>query len=320
MFWTHLFSTKWFKASLSSTIVIILLTGYTPPSFAFIKDLLSYLGFQKRSLKKSAEGNLTAGGGRGECSKLPVNDTEKQLTALIPSIQGSPLLSYSQSEASEASLKSDSPSTITWVKSYTIEERPSFWFYVPYKYDEQSQLELAKLAIIDEQKHLNKVTPIYFKLPETPGIIQVKLPIHLEENKPYKWFFSIICDAKKPSRNPSVAGWIQRVPRQQFQAIKPSGSILTSRYYSYFQYELWYDGFTQLAQAYQLTRQHNKNLLSPNVESEITQIQADWLEFFQVLGFSEQKNKNDKIAREIADSPISTLECVRKNENQSCDE
>lgn len=323
MFWTHLLSTRWCKVALSSTLVVMLVIGYTPPSFAFLQGLLNFLGFQKRDVKKVADNRYKSGGGRGECSNLPFINTEKQLTALIPPIEISPLassLGSSRSQVSKASSKSAPPSTKVWLKSYTIEEKPTFWFYLPYKYNEQSQLEFAKLAIIDEEKQLNKLTPIYFKLPEKSGIVQVRLPIRLEENKPYRWFFSVICDAKKPSRNPSVGGWIERVPRNKFLAIKPSEGKLTRRYYTYYaQYELWYDAFTQLVQAYQLTKKQNQDLFSSNVGNEAKLIQEDWQTFFQVLQFSEQKDENDKIAHEIADSPISTLECVQKDNNQRCD-
>ncbi|MEC4815062.1 MAG: DUF928 domain-containing protein [Scytonema sp. PMC 1069.18] len=322
MFSTHLLSTRWVKVSLSSTLVVALLIGSTPPSFAVFQEILSFLGFQKRNVKKVADGRSRSGAGRGECSNLPITGTERQLTALIPPVEISPLpssLSSSQFEASTTPSKLDSSSTTVWLKSYTIEEKPIFWFYIPYKYDEQSQLEFAKLAVIDEQKQLNKATPIYFKLPEKPGIVQVKLPIRLEEKKPYKWFFSIICDKNKPSRNPSVAGWIERLPRQRVQTIKPSDSILTKSYYTYARKELWYDAFTQLVQAYQLTKQQNNNYFTSNFERTATEVKKDWLDFFKVLQFSEQDDENERIAREIADSPISKLECVRNKDTQICD-
>ena len=61
--------------------------------------------------------------------------------------------------------------------------------------------------------------PIKLSLPESPGIISVSLPqqYSLLVEKPYFWYFSVICNLDRPSRNPSVNGWIRRVSSEPGQ-------------------------------------------------------------------------------------------------------
>ncbi len=68
--------------------------------------------------------------------------------------------------------------------------------------------------VLDESKRPLFETPIKVALANQPGIISVSLPLQsaLQIQKFYFWYFSVICDTDRPSRNPSVNGWIQRVP------------------------------------------------------------------------------------------------------------
>ena len=61
--------------------------------------------------------------------------------------------------------------------------------------------------------------PIKLSLPESPGIISVSLSQQhsLLVEKPYFWYFSVICNLDCPSRNPSVNGWIRRVSSEPGQ-------------------------------------------------------------------------------------------------------
>ncbi|MEH2285140.1 MAG: DUF928 domain-containing protein [Nostoc sp.] len=309
MFSNHLFGIRWFRAIFSSTLILIFLTSYAPPTLAstFIDSFLAVFGFQKRNPKGVAASRPTGGGGRGECSNLASIDTDKQLTALIPQIEISsqPLsLSSSSSVELKSYLKSNSlpqkvllssntidkksKTVLLWSK--TIEEKPTLWFYIPYKYDEQSQLEYAKLALIDEDKHLVE-KPIYFKLPKKPAIAQVRLPISLAKGKAYQWFFSVLCDENRPSRNPSVTGWIERVEQNNRKFVESSQA-----YIYYARLGLWYDGFTRLAKVYQLTKNQNQNQSYPNFRNdEATRIQEDWFNFFKTLQLSDDIPKEADI-------------------------
>jgi Domain of Unknown Function (DUF928) len=331
MFWHQLSTTKLFKSIFSTTIVVIVVIGYPPPSLAasLWQNVLIFFGFRKRDVRNPSASRFQGGAGRGECPKLAYEDTntDKRLIALIPSIKqpklpSSLITSSPETQKSSLKLSSQEVDEVVWFSRDTIEEKPSLWFYIPYNYNEESQLEYAKLALVDEDKHLVKETPILFKLPEKAGIAQVKLPISLEVNKQYKWFFSIVCDENKPSRNPSVTGWIRRVlPEKSVSAVGQS-KIPAVRYRVYAHSGLLYDAFTWLVKAYEPIKQSNENLFSSNFGNYQETLQKDWFDFFRELDLSDessQSDERDKIVNEIAKSPISTLKCVQKSNNQICD-
>ncbi|WP_334824403.1 DUF928 domain-containing protein [Nostoc sp.] len=322
MFSPQLFTTKWFRAILSSSLVMIFLISYALPSQAgILEDVLTVIfGYKKRDVKGVAESRPQGGGGRGECSQL-ANDTNKQLTALIPPSEISPEVSSVGSSPSvdlKSSLKvSSSPEKILpsnntineklktvplW--SNTLEEKPTLWFYIPYKYNEQSEIEYAKFALIDEEKHLVR-EPIRFKLPEKPGIAQVRIPISLTRGKVYQWFFSVVCDENKPSRNPSVTGWIHRT-EQDNQRL----GQLSQAYLYYAKWGLWYDSLTRLVEAYQSTKKEDYNQSYPYfTNDEVTKIQKDWFDVFELV----------KLSDDIAKEPnIIQLECIPSSNNQQC--
>ena len=64
----------------------------------------------------------------------------------------------------------------------------------------------------DRDKKVYKTT---FQSPDTGGVLSLPLPASamspLAANKPYHWYFSIICDASDRSKDISVEGNIQRV-------------------------------------------------------------------------------------------------------------
>jgi Domain of Unknown Function (DUF928) len=306
----HLFITKFFKPILSSTITVVFLIGYPSSSLAnqsWLQTALAYLGFKPRDVTKTPPGRSRDGGGRGNCPNLAYSGKDTQLVALIPEVQ--PYFSSSATQKSS--------SKTVW--SDTIEQRPNLWFYIPYKYDERTQLENAKLAIIDEDKRL-VTQPILFRLPKEPGIVQVKMPINLEVNKRYKWFFSIVCDENKPSRNPSVSGWIQRIlPNKAGFVVEPSEDVLARiSYRDIAKYGLWFDAFTRLAELYQST--NPQNYIQSSVKSEKftksldNQIQEDWLAVFKVLELGD-----DQITSEISKSPIFKLDCVSRTDGRKCE-
>lgn len=323
MFSPQLFTTKWFRAILSSSLVMIFSISYAPPSQAgILEDVLTVIfGYKKQNVKGIAENRLKGGGGRGECSNF-ATDTNKQLTALIPPIDIPSKVSSVGSSPSvdlKSSLKvSSSPEKILpsnnaineklktvplW--SNTLEEKPTLWFYISYTYDEKSEIEYAKFALIDEDKHLVR-EPIRFKLPEKRGIAQVRIPISLTRGKVYQWFFSVVCDENKPSRNPSVTGWIHRTEKDNQRL-----GQLSQAYLYYAKWGLWYDSLTRLVEAYQSTKKEDHNQSYPYfTNDEVTQIQKDWFAVFKLLELS------DDIAREA--NIIQLVECIPSSNNQQC--
>jgi Domain of Unknown Function (DUF928) len=145
---------------------------------------------------------------------------------------------------------------LVWGK--TTAAQPTLWFYVPYKSD---QLKSAKLVVLDEQKQPLPEYPLTVSLIDTPGILSVRLPSPLFINKQYAWYFSILCSTDKPSRNPSVRGWIQRVD-----------SIAENTYQAYTEKGIWYDLVTDLITRYQ---------------KEPDRYREDWLGLLEYLGAEE---------------------------------
>ncbi|MBW4671094.1 MAG: DUF928 domain-containing protein [Cyanomargarita calcarea GSE-NOS-MK-12-04C] len=311
---------------------MVFLVSYPSPTLAanIWEQITTFLGYKPRNVLGVADGRPNDGAGRGECPNLAYEGTnrDKRLISLIPPIKQS---NSSSSEALKSPLKSKSK--VTWFSTDTIEKKPSLWFYIPYNYNEESQLKYAKLALVDEDKRIVKETPILFKLPEKAGIAQVMLPISLEVNKRYKWFFSIVCDENKPSRNPSVTGSIRRVPPEKsVLVVEQSNTIPAVRYRVYAHSGFLYDAFTWLVKAYEPIKQPNQNSFVSNFDNYQEAIKKDWFDFFKVLDLIDENDEDEKrdetnkikdknkIVDEIAKSPILTLECVQKNTNQKCNQ
>lgn len=142
------------------------------------------------------------------------------------------------------------------VEAFTVEGHPTFWFYVPYYFSEK--LKSAEFVLLDGEKNIvfpKQKTEI--RLPETPGIIKIRLPYKLETNKTYSWYFSIICDLQKPSRNPSVKGRIKRINSPgilmtQLNGIDQQKDEITKqrqKYLAYMENNIWYETLTHLAES-----------------------------------------------------------------------
>lgn len=90
---------------------------------------------------------------------------------------------------------------------FTMQERPQFWFYVPYPSDSPELILTAEFAIVD----LSNDEVIYEQresLAETPGIITVSPTVTLTEGTSYAWEFAITCG---DSDRVYVSGSIERI-------------------------------------------------------------------------------------------------------------
>jgi hypothetical protein len=167
--------------------------------------------------KKRAGGNRGSNSHRGACSALP----QTNLLALIP------------------------PDN----EGFTIEPFPSFWFYMPYT--RESGLSGARFMLLNEDLRPVMTEPIAVALPDTPGVMRFQLPnqvASLEVGQRYNWYFWVVCDPEKPSRNPVVSGWIERIapPVELINQLKTTPA--DREYLIFDENGIWFDALTRLAQ------------------------------------------------------------------------
>jgi hypothetical protein len=207
-------------------------------------------------------GRTKGGAGRGRFCPI----TNETMAALVPSAKDIP-------DTLQDKIAEVTAAEIVW--GITVEERPTFWFYIPYQADEI--LNLAEFMLLDVEKHPVLPQPITIQLPDVPGFVQLQVPYSLEVGKPFNWYLSIICDDQKPSRNPSVRGWIQR--------IEPSSQLLTAldnveskrSHIPYLENGIWFEGVARLAENHHRYR-------------DDVVIQRDWIDLLDFLGLARLAN------------------------------
>jgi Domain of Unknown Function (DUF928) len=147
------------------------------------------------------------------------------------------------------------------------------------------------------QKMIGK--PVRFKLPEDttnrPVLGKLTLPKTLgplEDGEEYNWYFSIICNQQKPSRNPSVSGWIEKL----------ESSVYPPTYLYYFDKGIWYDAIARLIESQ---------------DSQPLSQKTEWLELIKfIIGNVEEKPQElDRVIKEIAQLKIYELKIA--DEKQS---
>jgi hypothetical protein len=97
--------------------------------------------------------------------------------------------------------------TVDEYPTLTVSEHPSFFVYVP-----QTSATRGEF-ILTNQQDTEEIYYTSVALPETPGIMSVKLPTNLdplEVNQLYQWSFSLQCNNAGAAGNPTVIGWIER--------------------------------------------------------------------------------------------------------------
>ena len=353
IFWSNLSATGWLKALLGFVLILILFIGYPLSAQAQNKNFFQVIldRFTSFHAQRTALGIPTgrpAGGAkRGRCPEIvSLGNAEDSLVALVPKL----LNPLNQLEPlSKSSLDGD----IVW--GTTVAEYPTFWFFLPFH--RQEDLEFAKFALMSEDKQL-VAGPILVKLPEASGVTNGPViakftlpssenPLKVGQQYNYKWFFSIVCDARKPSRNPSVSGWIQRITPPF--AIAQIQRAPTPRDYLYYaQSGIWYDAVTRLADS-QMTRLQTQSgdtsdrvepspseseaqTTSPQPQREVvpagvkqasmpplpsakplpfpeSNVEDDWLGLFRFLFQSQELSEDavNKIASKMAGVPIVEL-------------
>jgi hypothetical protein len=243
------------KKLLNGAIVFLMIVSlwfsFQPPAHA---DILSDIIRRVLTLadpsrgRKAPAGRQSGGAGRGPLCPAYLN---LAMQAIVPTQPGNKTSAATTSE-------------LVWGK--TTEAQPTLWFYVPHS---AAELKTAKFVLLDADQQ-PVASPILLSLKETPGIVAVHLPIPLTLNQSYNWFFSIVCSTEKPSRNPSVRGWIERVEPspELLSALQSSDPAIAYRTYA--EQGIWYDMVTNLIQ------QRQAHPTDPT-------IQTDWSGFINLL-------------------------------------
>jgi hypothetical protein len=197
---------------------------------------------------------MAGGASRGQCPAV-----QKSLTAIVP--------------ATEQVLAKGStyPITVTNVWGLTVQQHPTFWFYVPYQ---NGSVYPAEFVLQDSQE--NDVYRTRIELPQVPGIIGVSLPANvapLEVNKSYRWYFKVAC-TQQMKNSPYVEGVVQRINpslglAQQLQTANPERKAEI-----YAANGIWYDTLTTLAQL---------RFANPNNPTLAT----DWMNLLQENGLKD---------------------------------
>ncbi|AFZ19042.1 DUF928 domain-containing protein [Allocoleopsis franciscana] len=138
----------------------------------------------------------------------------------------------------------------------TTQGYPTFWFYVPFGQN-APQSETSDVKVTSVQFELQDDTgnpvltePLQLALPDEAGIVKFTLPSTekaLEVGKDYYWRLSIICDPDQPSANPSVAGWLTRIPASAQLDSRLKATPPQQQYLAYKENNLWFEYVTGLA-------------------------------------------------------------------------
>lgn len=160
--------------------------------------------------------------------------------------------------------------------SKVVEEKPTFWLFIPYNSDKISTGEF----IIQDEAH-NDIYRTDFIIKKGEGIVSISLADGktLETDEIYQWYFKLYCDRDKSSIPIYVRGLVERVklqPRQQNQlnaATSPS-----QRFDFYSQNNIWYSALTELVK-----------LRQSNPRNKI--VFKDWLQLLKGIELQELSEK-----------------------------
>jgi hypothetical protein len=300
MFQSYLSIARYFRVIISMILTIILFINYPSALTAqqnsrnsitvLIEQATNALKGRKQRTQikdvKQVNGNQRGGAKRGRCREfIPLKTDEIPLTAF----------SIQEKESSPSKSDKLEVSTPSSVWSQTTEEYPTFLFYVPYAFKE-SQIESGKFVLLNKDKKMI-AKPVLFKLPDSyfPSIAKFTLPKSmgpLKNGDEYNWYFSIVCNDKKPSRNPSVSGWVEKI----------ESSVSPPTYLNYANKGIWYDAVSRL-----ITSQNLQTLSQ----------QPEWIDLIKfVFKKSVEIPPKDfnQIANEIAKLKIQELKIASENQ------
>jgi len=204
------------KSIIAFTITFALLCiSYMMPVMAYFDSSNIQIRFNQKEADGSSRGRPSrrvGTGSRGECPPVEV-----PVTALIPNKN----------------------------PGLTVEEHPTFWFFVPYQF---SKISKGEFVLQDEAN--NDVYRTSFSLLRTPGIVSLSVPstVTLEVNKSYQWYFKIYCSQQNLTNPVFVRGWVEREAlKPDFERLLQAANDKRSRIAIYAQNGIWYSALTELA-------------------------------------------------------------------------
>ena len=209
------------KRSLRSIFVLsLLLATLLPPVPAQSQTVIEQIQqlFTRRRPQGRAAGRSRGGAIRDECAYVG----DRPLAALIP-----------QSNVGK-----------------TLEERPTFWFYLPF--GRSPQVQTARFMLLDESLNPVLPAPIPVTMPPEGGIVSFQLPETvppLQVGQSYNWHFSVICNTDVPSANPRLSGWVERVAPPVDLNRQLANTLPQNQHTVYAASDLWFDTITQLARS-----------------------------------------------------------------------
>lgn len=194
-------------------------------------------------LGQAPTGRRVGGAGRGPICALAENEQSyKFVKALMPT---QPL---NERALAREKQETETDSNTKFVGGLTIAAQPTFWFYLPYTTPEPPQNLVAQFVLLDETEHPVWNELMAVKLTDTQPLVEYPLSYSLEIGKLYNWYFSVICDSDKLSRNPVVRGWIQRAePTPELQTALRNASRF-QQYLAYANNGIWFDTVSSLAE------------------------------------------------------------------------
>ncbi|MBW4431452.1 MAG: DUF928 domain-containing protein [Pelatocladus maniniholoensis HA4357-MV3] len=127
----------------------------------------------------------------------------------------------------------------------TVDDNPSFWFFVPYKSQDTPVGKFVLQNEADEEIYQTK-----FTLPKTPGFVSLTVPstVPLELNKDHQWYFKLYCSRQRLLNPIFVRGWVQKIAIQpNLKGLLKSTTKPRQHIAIYAENGIWYSALSELA-------------------------------------------------------------------------
>lgn len=195
-------------------------------------------------------GRVRGGARRGNCPATAI-----PLTALVPFRE-----------------ETQPSAPVTYVGGLTAVDRPTFWFYVPYKLN--SSLT-AEFILQEAGQDIYRVSSTALPAAETsPGIISVTLPASIAPlaiGTTYQWYFKVNCTSETPI---FVQGGVKRIALDSAVVDRIAAASPQEQVKLYRANQIWYEAITVLG---------NLKRMNPTDAA----INADWTALLQSVGLND---------------------------------